>query len=64
MSEPIVENYDDAYTLTPVDVRTLDAEQGTIGYHDPSINGDANTEGLAMYDGSAWTSLADGTAIS
>lgn len=47
------------------DVRQINSPvQGMLAYHDPSINGDTNTEGPAFYDGSGWTSLVDGSTIS
>lgn len=47
------------------DVRSISSpSKGDQAYHDPSINSDGNTEGPAFYDGSAWTSLVDGSTIS
>ena len=50
----------------PQDVRGNVPEngKGAEAYHDPSINGDSNTEGPAFYDGSEWVSQVDGSVIS
>jgi len=50
---------------TPSDVRDITLpEKGMRAYHDPSINGDGNTEGPVYYDGSSWVSLVDGSTVS
>lgn len=49
----------------PVDVRAITAPtKGVEAYHDPSVSGDANTEGPAFYNGAAWVSQVDGSTIS
>jgi hypothetical protein len=46
--------------LTPIDVTAISSpEQGWVAYND----GTTGTEGPAFYDGSSWTSMADGTSI-
>jgi hypothetical protein len=46
------------------DVRNFSPDTGVQMYHDPSVSGDSNTEGPAVYlDGGTWTSLVDGTTI-
>jgi hypothetical protein len=48
----------------PSDVRNISSpSQGWTSYHDPSVSGDANTEGPAFYDGSQWVSMVDGSVI-
>jgi hypothetical protein len=46
------------------DLTTTGGAQTDLGYHDPSIGGDANTEGPAFHDGANWISIVDGTTIS
>lgn len=60
VSEKRVNIFEQPFQLEPQDVRTIEAAEGDIAYHNGS---GSNTEGPAFYNGSVWTSMVDGAEI-